>query len=286
MSLLTQFRSRANKLLAPLNIRIDTLTAQRAEMKRLGGLEMAGHFEKPVFPVLNQFKNCDPSPILAEVAKHEKRFAEFAAAPKGGQHFSLDNAYFGSPDAEVLYAIVHFYKPRNIVEVGSGNSTLLFRQAITDAHLNTRLVSIDPHPRREIARYSDEVITERVENLRDVKRFAGLNANDILFVDSSHEVKAGNDVLFLFLQVLPSLRPGVLIHIHDIFLPYEYPRDWLMVQRWGWTEQYLVQAMLQDSAQYDVLWTGHYFQRKTHDFKGRFVYWRGNSAKSLWLRKR
>lgn len=286
MSLLTQFRSRANKLLAPLNVRIDTLTAERAEMKRLGGLETAGHFEKPIFPVLNQFKDCDLSLIFAEVAKHEKRFAEFAAAPKDGPIFSLDNEYFTSPDAEILYAIVHRYQPRNIVEVGSGNSTLLFRQAITDAKLDTRLVSIDPHPRREIAQFSDEVITERIENLADLQQLAELQENDILFIDSSHEVKAGNDVLFLFLQILPSLQSGVLIHIHDIFLPYEYPRDWLMVERWGWTEQYLVQAMLQDSAQYDVLWAGHFFQRKTPDFNGRFVHWRGDSAKSLWLRKR
>jgi predicted O-methyltransferase YrrM len=286
MGLLTKFKTAANKLLEPLNTRVDSLTVEQVEMKRLGALEAVGHFEKPVFPVLNQFKDCDPSLILAEVAKHEKQFAEFAAAPRGGDVFSFANDYFTSPDAEILYAIVHLYKPRKVVEVGSGNSTLLFRQAITDAHLNTRLVSIDPHPRREIARYSDEIITESVENLGDLKRFAELKENDILFIDSSHEVKAGNDVLFLLLQVLPSLQSGVLIHIHDIFLPYEYPRDWLMEEKWNLTEHYFVHALLQDSAQYEVLWAGHYFQRSLPDFNGRFVHGRGDSAKSLWLRKR
>ena len=255
-------------------------------MKRLGELEMAGHFEKPVFPILNQFKNCDPSPILAEVAKHEKRFSEFATAPRAGQVFSFDNDYFSSPDAEVLYAVVHLYQPRKVVEVGSGNSTLLFRQAINDAQLNTRLASIDPHPRREITRYSDEIIVERAENVRDLKRFADLNRNDILFIDSSHEIKPGNDVLFLFLHVLPALQPGVLIHIHDIFLPYEYPRQWLMEEKRYWPEQYFVHVLLQDSVKYDVVWAGHYHQRNTPDFKSRFVHWRGDSAKSLWLRKR
>jgi len=286
MGLSTKIKEAANKLLAPLNTRIDSLTAERAEMKRLGGLEAAGHFEKPIFPILKQFQACDPAVIFAEVAKHEKRFAEFAAAPKGGQSFSFDNEYFTSPDAEVLYAIVHLYQPRNIIEVGSGNSTLLFRQAITDAKLNTRLVSIDPHPRREIARYSDEIITERVENLRDVNRFAKLNANDILFIDSSHEIKPGNDVLFLFLKILPLLQSGVLIHIHDIFLPYEYPRFWIMEEKRNWPEQYFVHVLLQDSAQYDVLWAGHFHQRTIPDFNRRFVHGRGDSAKSLWLRKR
>ncbi len=286
MSLLTQFKGTANRLLAALNLRLETLTAERMETDRLGGLEKLGHFENPVFPILNQFKDCDPSTLFAEVAKHEKRFAGFAAEPKGGEQFSLDNNYFTSPDAEILYAVVQLHRPRIIIEVGSGNSTLLFRQAITDGKLNTRLVSIDPHPRREIARHSDEVLKERVENLSDVKRFAELTANDILFIDSSHEVKPGNDVLFLFLQLLPSLQPGVLVHIHDVFLPYEYPRQWLVEEKWHWTEQYFVHALLQDSAQYDVVWAGHYLQRNAPDFNGRFVHGRGESAKSLWLRKK
>lgn len=286
MSLTTQLRRAANKLLAPFNIRIDTLTAERAELKRLGALALDGHFEKPVFPILEGFKNCNPAPLLAEVAKHENRFAGFVAGPKGGDRFSLDNDYFTSPDAEVLYAIVQLYRPQKIIEVGSGNSTLLFRQAIADAHINARLISIDPHPRREIARYSDEIIREQVENLGDLKRFSELKANDILFIDSSHEVRPGNDVLFLFLEILPCLRPDVLIHVHDIFLPYEYPRQWLVEHKWNWTEQYLTHALLQSSTQYDVLWAGHYFQRTVPDFSSRFVCWQGASAKSLWLRKK
>lgn len=286
MSLLGACKNFTNRLLSRVNIQINSLTEERLEVTRLIGLEAAGHFEKPVFPVLEQFKACNPTPLFAEVAKHENRFAGFAAAPKSGQLFSLDNEYFTSPDAEILYATVQRYQPRNIVEVGSGNSTLLFRQAITDGQLNTRLVSIDPHPRREIARYSHEIIAERVENLHDLKRFTDLNANDILFIDSSHEIKAGNDVLFLLLQVLPALQPGVLIHIHDVFLPYEYPRRWLVEERWNWTEQYFVHALLQDSPKYAVRWAGHYFQHSLPDFNGRFVYWRGDSAKSLWLCKR
>lgn len=286
MSLTTQIKDTANRLLRRANLRLDTLTAERLETHRLLDLAAKGHFEKPVFPVLNLFKDCDPAVIFAEVAKHEKRFAEFAATPKGGKKFSFDNEYFTCPDAEVLYAMVQLYCPRNIIEVGSGNSTLLFRQAITDARIDTCLVSIDPYPRREITQYSDEVIPDRVEKLHDLNRFDGLKANDILFIDSSHEVKAGNDVLFLFLEILPSLQPGVLIHIHDVFLPYEYPRFWVMAEKRNWPEQYFIQALLQGSAHYEVLWAGHYHQRNLPDFKSRFMHWRGESAKSLWLRKR
>jgi predicted O-methyltransferase YrrM len=286
MSLLSKCKAGANKLLTPFNLRIETLNAEQAEMKRLRALEAKGHFQKPVFPVLSQFTDSDPRPILAEVARHEGRFSGFAAAPGGDGVFSLANDYFNSPDAEVLYAMVCLYQPRRIIEVGSGNSTLLFRQAISDAGSGARLVSIDPQPRREIARYTDEVITDRVENVSDWKGFFELNENDILFIDSSHEVKAGNDVLFLLLRILPVLKPGVLIHLHDIFLPYEYPREWLVVEKWNWAEQYLAQALLQNTAPYDVLWAGHYLQRHLPDFKTHFVHLRGGVAKSLWLRKR
>lgn len=285
MSLTTQCRNAVNALLAPTNFQITTLTAERAESRRLKGLAEAGQFEKPVFPVLKSFVECNPSPILDEVARHEERFATFASAARGGQKFSFDNDYYSSPDAEVLYAMVRLYRPETIIEVGSGNSTLLFRQAISDAQLRTRLVSIDPWPRREIAQYSDEVLAQRVEDMRDLSRFEKLNANDVLFIDSSHELKPGNDVLFLLLHILPVLKPGVIIHIHDIFLPFEYPRSWVVDWKRGWTEQYLVQALLQDSTQYSVIWAGHYLQRTLPEFAKYFVHWKGNDAASLWLRK-
>jgi predicted O-methyltransferase YrrM len=286
MNWTTNFKISLNKLLAPFNLRIETLTAERVEATRLQKLEAAGHFELPVFPLLEEFKNCDPSAIFAEVVKHERRFTDFSAATKGGELFSLDNEYFSSPDAEVLYAIVQVFKPQRIIEVGSGNSTVLFRHAISDANLGARLISVDPHPRREIALYSDEVIVRRVEDIHEMNRFSDLMKNDILFIDSSHMVKPGNDVLFLFLEVLPKLKSGVIIHIHDIFLPFEYPRYWLMTEKRDWSEQFLVQAMLQESSSFQVLWPGHYLQRCQSSFNTRFAHWRGKDAASLWLRKR
>lgn len=273
-----------NRLLAPLNMRLDSLTAERTESRRLANLVRAGHFDRAVFPVPLQFQKCDPMSVLAAVKQFEPKLDKFAARDVPGQ-YSYANRYFQSPDAEVLYAMVHLHRPRRIIEVGSGNSTLLFRAAIHDASLNTRLISIDPDPRHEIERHADEVIRQKVESFASEELFAGLQRDDILFVDSSHDIKAGNDVVKLFLQVFPALAPGVIVHLHDIFLPYEYPRDWLVNHRWTWTEQYLLHAMLQGSSEFDVLWAGHYLQRNLPGFAAHFRLRDGAAASSIWLRR-
>lgn len=285
MSLPGQFKKLFNRLARPLNLRLDSLTAEQAEASRLDVLERGGHFTGAVFPVLPSFSRCDPTPVFAAVAAAEERFARFAATPAGGEEYSLDNPYYTTPDAEVLHAMVQIHHPNLIVEIGSGNSTLLFRHAIKDAGLSTRLISIDPQPRRNVAQYADVSVVERVEATGAREWLDRLGPGDILFIDSSHEVKTGNDVVFLLLTVLPALPPGVIVHIHDIFLPYEYPRAWVIEEKWNWCEQYLVQALLQDSPPWEVLWAGHYLQRSRTDFSGHFRFWRDWDARSLWLKR-
>ena len=283
MGLLGCAKSWINRGLAPLNMRLESLAAERAEMARLHRLVAADHFDRPAFPVLRQFRECEPGPVVAQVQAFEAQFAKIDSAP-GGYRFAND--YYPSPDAEVLYAMTRRFAPRRIVEVGSGNSTLLFRHAIADGAFESTLASIDPAPRREIARHADEVMRCRLEDLPSDSIFATLEANDILFVDSSHEIKAGGDVLKLFLSVIPALAPGVVVHVHDVFLPYDYPKRWLVENRWAWTEQYLVQAMLQGSADFEVLWCGYHLQRNDPELLKRFRFWSGANAQSLWLRKR
>jgi predicted O-methyltransferase YrrM len=285
MGLLGSAKAALNHLLRPLNLRLDSRTAERAEAERLAALRRAGHFDRPVFPLLAQFSRCDPSAVLEAVKRHEPELARFSTALEPDR-FSFANDYYSSPDAEVLYAMVRMHRPRRIVEVGSGHSTLLFRHAIDDAGLPAQLTSIDPFPRREIARHAHEVIRERVESLQASDLFSRLERDDMLFIDSSHELKAGNDVLHLYLNVLPSLRDGVVVHLHDIYLPFEYSSTWLIENRWTWTEQYLLQALLQDSVAFDVLWPGHYLQRTLPGFAAHFKFWRGADAKALWMRRR
>jgi predicted O-methyltransferase YrrM len=284
MGLLGSTKNVLNRLLAPFGVRLESLTAQQAESRRLAGLVGAGHFERPVFPVPAQFLACDPTRLLAAVRQHEVRLARFASGGDAGQ-YTYGNPYFTSPDAEVLYAMVQLHRPRQIVEIGSGYSTQLFRAAIEDAGLDTRLTSIDPAPRREIERDAHEIIRRKIEESDFAAFHRTLRPNDFLFIDSSHEQKAGNDVLLLLLNILPFLTPGVIVHLHDIFLPYEYPKAWIVEQRWNWTEQYLVQALLQGSSEFEVLWAGHDLQRTHAGFERHFPNSRGAAACSLWLRR-
>lgn len=284
MGLLGSAKFALNRILAPFNVRLQSLTAERAETERLARLVRSGHFERPVFPVPEQFRRCDPGPVLAAVRESEALLARFAEGDGSGG-YRFENSYYESPDAEVLYAMVRLHRPTRVIEVGSGNSTMLFREAIKDAGLRTRLISIDPHPRKDIEGCADEVLRQRVEDIDLEARFGTLAKGDFLFIDSSHRIEPGNDVVRLFLNVLPTLGDGAIVHVHDVFLPFEYPRDWIVDQRWNWNEQYLLQAMLQGSTDFEVLWAGHYIQRTFPDFARSFRFWRGAAARSVWLRR-
>ena len=273
-----------NKLLAPMNVRVDSLTVERAETRRLETLVQSGQFEGPVYPVPEQFRRCDPGPLLAVVRECDELLSRFAR-PNGLDGFCFVNGYYESPDAEILYAMVRLHRPDRIIEIGSGNSTLLFRAAIEDAGLTTRLISIDPHPRRVIEQAADEFVRDRIEDVDFEARFGRLGPGDVLFIDSSHRIEPGNDVVQLFLNVLPGIGAGAIVHVHDIFLPFEYPEEWLVRYRWQMNEQYLVQALLQGSDKFEVLWAGRYLQHVLPDFARHFRHWRGAAARSLWLRR-
>ena len=272
-----------NRALAPVNLRLDTRTRSRAELARLRAVRASGHFERPVFPIPPAFEAMDPSRLLEAITSYRRRFEDFEDPSRNSTAYSFDNGYFTSPDAEVLYTVVREHRPRTVIEVGSGHSTRLIRQALADGGMSGRLVSIDPVPRRDLGQLADEHYLSPVESLRDQAAFAALRAGDILFVDSSHVVRTANDVVFLFLQVVPELRPGVLVHVHDIFLPYDYPADWIVERGWDWSEQYLIQALLTENRSYDVLWAGHYLQRTWPEFADHFPHARGRRASSLWL---
>jgi methyltransferase family protein len=168
-------------------------------------------------------------------------------------------------DATLLYAMLRTLRPRRVVELGSGQSTLVSAQAARDNAADGDLLELevyDPYP---------SVVTEELPGLARLERLAAqdvpmaaferLSAGDVLFVDTTHTVKLGGDVNFIVLEVLPRLADGVVVHLHDIFLPYEYPRTWLEDYGLYWTEQYLVQAFLTFNARYEVLVALHALQR-------------------------
>ena len=204
---------------------------------------------------------------------------------------------FGLISAAVLHCMIRYFAPRTIIEVGSGNSTYISARA---GLLNqkqgkvTNLISIEPYPNEVIKKGFpglSRLIPEKVEKI-DIGLFSHLEEGDILFIDSSHVVKIGGDVNFLYLDVLPRLKKGVIVHIHDIFFPAQYPKDQIIKNRNFWTEQYLLRAFLIYNSHFEVLWCGSYMYSKyLKKLKSIFpspggLGFRGNYfSSSFWMRK-
>ena len=152
----------------------------------------------------------------------------------------LAPAWIGGPicafDSLALYAMVRKHAPKTYLEIGSGMTTCFARQAIKDAGLETKIISIDPLPRREIDAICDEVLRDGLETC-DLLPFDRLEAGDILFFDGSHRSFMNSDVTVFFIDVLPRIKPGVIVHIHDINLPWDYPDSF---KYWYWNEQYML----------------------------------------------
>lgn len=151
-----------------------------------------------------------------------------------------NNGFFPGLDAVALYCLASIIKPKRYIEVGSGNSTKFFSLALENNDVDTRIVSIDPYPRAEIDELCDTVIRQPLEDC-DLGVFDDLDKGDFLFFDGSHRVLQNSDNTVFFLEVIPRVKPGVIIHIHDIMLPADYPDDW---SRRMYSEQYVLAAML------------------------------------------
>jgi len=198
--------------------------------------------------------------LLRSFAEHGDE-TDWPAERQGDSYYTGSGA-FGASSAYLLHAFVRRFKPGRVVEIGAGHSTLIFRGAL-DMNGTGSLTTIDPNPDERVTRLPvDELIAEPVEAV-PLERLAGLAARDMLFIDSSHVIRMGGDVQYLYLDVLPRLKPGVLVHIHDIQLPYEYPRSY--PPRYFWTEQYLLQAFLTHNPRWEVLLGGFMLQTDHRD---------------------
>ncbi len=180
---------------------------------------------------------------------------------KSGDGFFQANGKFEGLDARLWFCLLRHIAPARVIEVGSGFTTLL----ATDVNRrflegNVRLTSIDPYPApfvRPLAGSGLELVESPVQDV-PMRRFEELNSGDVLFIDSSHVSKTGSDVNFLYLEVLPRLAEGVVIHVHDIFLPDEYPADWVLEEERSWNEQYLVQALLTYTYGLEIVAANHF----------------------------
>jgi hypothetical protein len=210
-----------------------------------------------VFDLEAQRKFLKETPsFAAQLAAHPYEPTEDETA------FFWGNEHFSHADASLYYALIRRFRPRRIVEVGAGHSTKLAVQAVRD-NGSGRILCIDPYAPPWLRAFEEvvEVVPSPVQEAPDAV-FLGLGENDILFIDGSHISKTGSDVNHLFLRVLPRLPKGVLVHVHDICLPFEYPRKWSEEVLCYWNEQYVLAALLANSAKYDVL-LGVYFLQET-----------------------
>jgi hypothetical protein len=216
-------------------------------------------------------------------------YNQLALTPTGRPHeFYLSNGAFEGTDALVLYCMMRHFKPKLMLEVGAGfSSRLAARAALRNG--NTKLTCIEPYPDAVLRKGFlglSSLITKRVQDV-GLELFQTLGAGDILFIDSSHVVKCGGDVNYLILEVLPRLHPGVIVHLHDIFLPWEMPKSWIMEHHLFWTEQYLLQAFLTFNLEFEVLFANNYMGVKhRQEMRAAFPtsqWWGGGS---FWIRRK
>jgi hypothetical protein len=184
-------------------------------------------------------------------------------------HFYVNNPAFTSGDAEYLYNLIRLKKPSKFFEIGSGYSTLLATQAVSknqseNSAYKCKHICIEPYEMPWLEKTGVTVLRERVENVNK-NLFLELGENDILFIDSSHIIRPQGDVLYEYLELLPILKPGVIVHVHDIFSPRDYLKQWLVDEVKLWNEQYLLEAFLSGNREWKIIGALNYLHHTYYD---------------------
>jgi hypothetical protein len=202
--------------------------------------------------------------------------------------FFTSNGEFEWLDARVLFAMLRSLRPRRMIEIGSGYTSLLtadVNRRFLDGRLE--LTCIEPYPRDFLKLGVPgirELIDKRVQDIHP-NFFRSLNAGDILFVDSSHVSKTGSDVNYIIFEILPRLTRGVIVHFHDIFLPHDYPKDWVLDLGRSWNEQFLVRALLMQPSAYEIMFGAAFAHYAFFEHMAQLFGHTCPGGASLWLRK-
>jgi glycosyltransferase involved in cell wall biosynthesis len=247
-----------------------TLPAVRGLLDRAGVTIVANHYHEPTYGPEHIFRDPDVPRALAGIDwnldAQMQLLAQFdfgaALHSLQGRHsrgrtFSYSNGYCGPGDAEALYCMIRHFKPRTIVEVGCGQSTVVAHFAIADAkaedsRYSCRQICYEPYENPWLEDLGVEIKRELIEK-SDLSLFRSLSPGDIVFIDSSHALRPMGDVEFEFLHILPNLPKGVIVQVHDIFSPRDYPAQWLNVERRFWNEQYLLEAFLSFNREFEII---------------------------------
>lgn len=186
--------------------------------------------------------------------------------------FNIQNPAFGSGDAEALYNLVRYFKPKTMIEVGSGHSTKVAQQALAtnakEGHTSLH-VCIEPFEEPWLEQLGPQILRKKVEDTGDYIT-SSLSENDILFIDSSHIIRPQGDVLFEYLELIPRLKKGVIIHVHDIFTPRDYPREWILKEKRFWNEQYLLECLLMNTDRYEIQFALNFMKNNHYDILKEF----------------
>ena len=239
-----------------------------------------------------------PKEITFDLARMQAFFASHAAfmfaatftAQQTTMHrYYADNGGFPLGDALVLRAMIKHARPRRIIEVGSGFSTACMLDTLDELGHHAKLTCIEPYPDRlkSLLRPNDqvEIIQSPVQDV-PILRFAELQSNDILFIDSTHVMKTGSDVHYELFEILPIVAPGVFIHFHDVMYPFEYPLSWIFQSNYSWNEAYMLRAFLMHNKDYNVFYSNTYLtQQSKQTVIESFPDFPSNPGSGLWLLK-
>jgi len=197
---------------------------------------------------------------------------DFVNAGHTNTRYQVNNDWYKYSDAIMLYSMLRHFKPDRIVEAGSGYSSAIMLD-VNERFLNSKasITFIDPYPKRLLSLLNDEdtkrhqVVKAMVQET-DLAIFTKLERNDILFIDSSHISKVGSDLNYILFEILPLVKPGVIIHFHDIFYPFELPEEWVLDKKWFWNENYILRAYLTGNSNYEIINFNTYLHQEYEDW--------------------
>lgn len=262
------------------------LSNTRKTMFSVGVFPIVDHYYEPLFnPVHLKFPldkdrylpgidfNIDEQLDLLKKFKFQDELLQIPIKGSGKElEYCYDEGMFKSGDSEFMYNIIRHFKPKKMIEIGSGHSTLMAIKAINenkkeDKSYNCKHICIEPYEHKWLENTGIEILREKVEDIKP-EFFQQLKAGDILFIDSSHMIRPQGDVLFEYQQILPILNSGVIVHIHDIFSPRDYLKEWIDEGRF-WNEQYLLEAFLCHNKEFRIIGSTNFLRHHYYNEFGK-----------------
>lgn len=233
----------------------------------------------------------DSEAIFGLLAKLAPYTGEVDWIPKDGRQCAAWSEAYTTLDSAILYCLIRHLKPKRFIEVGCGSSSAISSDAIRKNRMEgheceATFIEPYPGPRLEGVNLAGELLVKKIEDV-PLDYFSGLGANDILFIDTSHVLKCQNDVEYELLHILPSLNQGVYIHIHDIYTPFDQPKDWLLDRLYpGWSnEQYAVECLLSGGRAFETVAPLYWLGAKHRDRVLDFVGTSNDRGQAYWIRK-